>query len=89
MEIPEVPADAVLVAKAAVAIENPLEAELFLDKARWNFISDLQGMDIFSKSAMYAYLLKLLLMERRMAFEFDEGFTEYKALYTAILGEAK
>jgi hypothetical protein len=89
VEVPKLPSDAVLAAKGAVAMDNPLEAEVFLDKTRWSFISDLQGMDTFSRNAMYAYLLKLLLMERRMAFNFNEGFTEYKALYTAILGEAK
>jgi hypothetical protein len=63
-----------------------LEAELFLDKARWDAIEGMQGMNIFSETAMYAYLLKLLLMERRAAFDTEEGFVEYKALYTAILG---
>jgi hypothetical protein len=38
---------------------------------------------------MYAYLLKLLLMERRMAFKTEEGFNEYKGLYASILGESK
>jgi hypothetical protein len=43
---------------------------------------------------MYAYLLKLLLMERNMLFEVEEGYKEYKGLYDEILslytsGEAK
>ena len=89
VEAPELPSDAVAAAKAALAMDSPLEAELSLDKARWDAIQNLQGMDIFSEGAIYAYLLKLLLMERRTAFNTEEGFTEYKALYTAILGEAK
>jgi len=88
-EAPEYPANAAAVAKTALAMESPLEAEIFLDKARWDAIESFQGINTFSENAMYAYLLKLLLMERRAAFKTEEGFTEYKALYAAILGEPK
>ena len=88
-DAPDFPSDAVAAAKNAVSIESPLEAELFLDKARWDAIENFQGMNIFNESAMYAYMLKLLLMERRMALKTEEGFVEYKGLYAAILGEVK
>ena len=88
-DAPDYPADAAAVAKNAQTIESPLEAEIFLDKARWDAIENFQGISTFSENAIYAYLLKLLLMERRVAFKTEEGFTEYKALYAAILGEAK
>ena len=85
-EAPEYPAEAVQTAKSAMAIDSPLEAELFLDKARWDAIESFQGMDVFSTNAIYAYLLKLLLMERRQAFRAEEGYDQYKGLYAAILG---
>ena len=88
-DAPEFPADAVAAAKSALAIDSPLEAELFLDKARWEAIESFQGISVFSEDAMYAYLLKLLILERRARFDAEEGFNEYKALYAAILGEAK
>ena len=88
-DAPEHPAGAAGAAKTALAIESPLEAEIFLDKARWDAIENFQGINTFSENAMYAYLLKLLLMERRLAFKTEEGFTEYKGLYAAILGEPK
>ena len=93
-EAPDHPSDAAGAAKTAMAMESPLEAELFLDKARWNAIENFQGINTFSESAMYAYLLKLLLMERKAAFNAEEGFNEYKRLYAAILastsfGDAK
>ena len=88
-DAPEYPADAATVAKNAQTIESPLEAEIFLDKARWDAIESFQGISMFSEDAIYAYLLKLLLMERRTAFKTEEGLNEYKALYAAILGEAK
>ena len=86
---PDFPFEAASAAKAACAIESPFEAEIFLDKARWDAIESFQGLDIFSEDAIYAYMLKLLLMERRMAFNAEEGYTEYKALYAAILGDQK
>jgi hypothetical protein len=85
---PEDPMDAAAVARASVVIESPLEAELFLDQARWNAIEALQGLQYFSANTIYAYLLKLFLMERRSLFKVEEGFAEYKGLYTAILAAA-
>jgi hypothetical protein len=85
VEPPEYPADAAATAKAAVAMTSPLEAELFLDKARWDAIEAFQGLDYFNRNTIYAYLLKLLLMERRSLFKTEEGFAEYKGLYASIM----
>jgi hypothetical protein len=87
-DAPEFPAAAAAAAKAALAIESPLEAEIFLDRARWNAIESFQGINYFSENTIYAYLLKLLLMERRQAFKTEEGFEEYKTLYASILEQA-
>ena len=89
VDAPDYPADAATTAKIALTMESPLEAEIYLDKARWSAIESFQGISTFNENAIYAYLLKLLLMERRMAFKTEEGFSEYKALYEAILGEVK
>ena len=83
---PDSPMEAVTAAKHAMTIESPLEAEIFLDKSRWDAIESFIGIDIFSESAIYAYLLKLLLMERRTGFLVGEGFEEYRNLYDNILG---
>ena len=89
LDVPDFPTEAVVAAKNALTMESPLEAEFYLDKARWDAIESFQGTDIFSESSMYAYLLKLLLLERRAAFKVEEGYAEYNALYAAILGEQK
>jgi hypothetical protein len=83
-DAPEYPADAVAAAKAAAAIESPLEAELFLDDVRWKAVETFQGYDYFERNTIYAYLLKLLLLERRSCFRAEEGFAEYKGLYAQI-----
>jgi hypothetical protein len=85
---PEEPVDVVAFAKTALGLDSPLEAELFLDQARWNAIEALQGFDYFGVTTIYAYLLRLLLMERRSLFGPEEGFTAYKGLYTAIMAAA-
>ena len=86
LDPPDSPADAVNAAKAAAGMDSPLEAELYLDKARWEAIEGFQGLSYFNVNTIYAYLLKLRLLERRALFKAEEGFAEYKELYTAIVG---
>jgi len=85
---PEIPTDAVAAAKQALSVDSPIEAELILDTARWNAIENLHGIGYFTENMIYAYLLKLQLMERRQAFNTEEGFAEYKTLYASILENA-
>jgi hypothetical protein len=82
---PDMFQDAQAAAKAAFAMESPLEAELYLDKARWDAIEDLQGMAYFHRDNIFAYLHKLLLLERRASFKTEEGFMEYQSLYASIM----
>ena len=90
VEPPVVPADAASVALRAVnMVESPLEAELFLDKARWSAIEFLQGINYFDRNTIFAYLLKLLLLQRRDSFQTETGFSEYKSLYASILGSVQ
>jgi hypothetical protein len=85
---PDYPADAAAAAKTAAAMDSPLEAEIFLDKARWDAIELFQGIQYFSVNTIYAYLLKLLLGERRGLFRVEEGFAEYKGLYASIMEQS-
>jgi hypothetical protein len=87
-DVPEYPADAAAAAKAASALDSPLEAEIFLDESRWKAIENFQGIAYFSVNTVYAYLLKLHLMERRSSFRTEEGFAEYKGLYTTVMEAA-
>jgi len=86
VEPPFVPADAAAAAAKAVAGENsPLDAEIHIDRARWNAIENLEGNVYFHRNNIFAYYLKLLLLERRQAFNTDRGFSEYKSLYSEII----
>jgi len=86
-EPPVVPADAVTAATAAFTQEgSPLDGEILIDKARWAAIDLLTtGNDYFHKNNVFAYYLKLLLLERRSLFNAETGFSEYKSLYAEIL----
>jgi len=86
MELPVFPTDAVAAAaKTISAVESPLELEILLDKARWSAIEEFQGTDHFSSNTIFAYFLKLLLLERRALFKTEEGNDEYNSLYASIL----
>ena len=88
-EPPSCPHDAAVAAVKAVTGEaTPLEAEIQIDKTRWNTIDSLTGLNYFDRNHVYAYFLKLLLLERRQAFNVDIGFSEYKSLYADIIESA-
>jgi hypothetical protein len=86
-EAPVIPADASSAAHGAMAVvDSPLEADIFLDKARWSAIEALQGVDYFDRNTVFAYLLKLLILQRRDSMHAETGFSEYKSLYASIMG---
>jgi hypothetical protein len=88
-EPPVLPTDAAAVAHKAIAEESPLEAEILLDKARWEVIDDFRGFNYFGSNTVFAYMLKLLILQRRALFEIETGFSEYKSLYASILESAQ
>ena len=86
VEPPLIPMDAVNTAAKAVSSGiSPLDGEILIDKARWNVIDNLAGIDYFDRKNVFAYFLKLLLLERRQAFNAEKGFAEYKSLYASII----
>jgi hypothetical protein len=85
LEIP-VESDATNTAAKAVTAElNPLDAELLIDKARWITICSLAGHNYFGRNNVFAYYLKLVLMERKALFSVENGFAEYNSLYDSII----
>jgi hypothetical protein len=85
-EPPVIPADAATAAHGAMAtVDSPLEADIFLDKARWSAIEAMQGVDYFDRNTVFAYLLKLLILQRRSSMQTETGFSEYKLLYASIM----
>jgi len=73
------------VARTAFGMEDPLEAELYIDRARWGALEDMVGIDYFGVNNVFAYLLKLNLLERRQLFNDENGLEKYRELYSNIL----
>ena len=87
-DAPFEPLDAASVVKSILAVDSPLEAEQILDRARWMAVESFQGFDYFGRDTMYAYFLKLLILERKALFRVEEGFAEYKAIYASVMEAA-
>ena len=73
--------------KTAFEMDDPLEATIYIDEGRWGALDDMVGLDIFGVNTIFAYLLKLQLLERRQLFEAEKGAANYKELYDSILNE--
>ncbi len=78
-------ADIITVARTAVGMDSPLSAEQFLFDYRLRLLDDLRPLDAFSIDAVYAYGLKLMLVERMKKFEVENGKTSYHKIYDTIL----
>ena len=84
-EPPVIPSDAASAAAKAVQ-ETPLDGEITIDKARWNAIDNLvAGSGLFDRNVVFAYMLKLIILNRQALFQTERGFSEYKSLYASIL----
>lgn len=77
----------VQIARTAIAMKNPLEAEVFLDSARFQAADTVKGADVFSSDSVFSYAIKLLLRERASQFNMQRGREEYAHIYNEILAE--
>ena len=71
--------------RTAVEIENPMEAEKFLNKYRLDFLETLRPMDSFSDEFLFYYGLKLKLIERIRKFDLQSGENAYRNIYNSII----
>ncbi len=78
-------ADIVNAARTAVGMDSPLSAEQFLYEYRLRLIDSIAPLDSFSIDAVYAYGLKLMLVERMRKFEVENGKISYHKIYDTIL----
>ena len=78
-------ADIISAARTAVGMDSPLSAEQFLYEYRLRLLDDLRPLDAFSIDAVYAYGIRLMLVERMRKFEVENGKTSYHKIYDTIL----
>lgn len=79
------PAQYIKAAGAAVEMENPMEAEQFLNRFRLEMLEALRPMDSFSEDYIFYYKLKLSLILRSRQFDTNTGEKAYKKIYNSIL----
>lgn len=60
-------------AEQAMSMDNPLDRELFLDRTRWHQLDELALDDDFGAGAVFAFALKLKIVERWAAMDTDTG----------------
>lgn len=72
-------------ARTAVEMENPMEAEKFLNHYRLEFLETLRPMDMFSEDSVFYYGLKLKLILRASRFDTSAGKAAYRNIYSSIL----
>lgn len=72
-------------ASAALEMEDPMEAEKYLNRYRIETLETLRPMDSFSRDYVYYYGLKLKLLLRIRKFDTERGEASYKKIYTSIL----
>lgn len=73
--------------RTAVEIDNPMEAEKFLNKYRLDFLETLRPTDSFSDEFIFYYGLKLKLIERIKKFDTQSGENAYRKIYNSIMNE--
>lgn len=79
--------DIINAARTAVGMNSPYSAEQFLFDYRLRLLNDLRPLDAFSIDAVYAYGIRLMLIERIRKFNVENGTSAYHKIYDSILGE--
>ena len=81
------PTEYIKIANMAVEMDNPMEAEKFLNRYRLELLESLRPMDNFSEDFVFYYGLKLKLFLRIRQFDTDAGEAAYRNIYNSILIE--
>jgi hypothetical protein len=75
------------VASNIFSIEDPLQAELFLERQRWNAVESMAAGSDFQVDSIVAYRIKLDIAIRIDTFISETGRRNYMNLYDEILSE--
>jgi hypothetical protein len=73
------------IAKTAMNLPSPLEAELFLDQKRWDFLESLKQNHYFDVFFLGLYYLQLQLLKRKHQFNKQIGQEKFNESYTKII----
>lgn len=80
----EVVTDVLDLARNAVSQESPLQAEELLNRARWDFLDQLETGRFFEFTNLVVYSLKLQLLLRRGLFTRERGEENFQEIYRTV-----
>lgn len=78
-------AELVQAVRTAVESESPMDAELFLQRYRLEFLESIRPIDGFSEDFVFYYCLKLKLILRMRQFNAENGKSAYRNIYDSIM----
>jgi hypothetical protein len=64
---------------------DPLAGEMELERSRWKWLDLEAALHAFDLDALYAYMLRLLILERIGSFREETGAAEYESTYKTVL----
>ncbi len=76
-------------ARSASDADDPLTAELMLNRFRLSFLEGLRPSDAFCEDSVFYYGLKLKLLTRMQRFDENKGREEYRNIYNSVIREDK
>jgi hypothetical protein len=71
-------------AREAFSQESPLQAEELLNRARWNFLDDLEVGHYFDIEMILVYALRLQILERKALFDEEKGREMFDKIYAEV-----
>ncbi len=80
--------DSLKAAQAAQSASDPLQAELALERERWNATERLSALSAFELDYILAYKMKLLIASRIASFDRNRGMQGFNVLYQDIVNAA-
>lgn len=78
--------DAKRAAAVCYSVEDPLQAEVAVEKERWLAVEKIAALSSFSLDFVLAYGIKLAIAQRLAQFETKTGMAGYVRYYSEILG---
>lgn len=72
-----------------VACQDPVEKEKRIDAFKWNWLDDMTFFDVFNIDAVFAYILKLDMLERWARLDPVEGQKTFRSIISELRSEAE
>lgn len=76
------------IAREAYTASTPLEAEIILDRARWEYLENLEAGHYFDLGKLIIYFLQIQLLQRRSRIIKEKGRAAFDEIYSVITEKA-